>query len=374
VSTIATALPTRRRPALRPLIVAAVVLALIAAALVAYVGSRPRPAPLLGLARNGPVLITDSGSIVEVDLTTGSKRTLASGTNLCCAHVSPDGLRFSYSHVPSPGADPVGLTIANFDGSVIRVIPDDVADASWYQWSPGGDKLLLTRATGGDVIDIATGAVTAVAPDIGPYEVLRASWIGTSGDIAFISNIADTPQTGMTVRFSRLQAGATTGAREVGTAQHFVSDAGVSPDGSKLLYFIWGPEVRLQGKLHVIDLVTGDDRAITPEVDVPQAEITEWENPVWSPDGSHIAAEVYTAGPNHIAVIPATGGDPVFVGPEFPTGTGGAQIRFSPDGQSLMATYNHNGETWLLPVSGAAGRLLPWAAEQDDIGWQRLAP
>src|SRR6185503_17729116 len=105
VSTIATALPTRRRPALRPLIVAAVVLALIAAALVAYVGSRPRPAPLLGLARNGPVLITDSGSIVEVDLTTGSKRTLASGTNLCCAHVSPDGLRFSYSHVPSPGAD-----------------------------------------------------------------------------------------------------------------------------------------------------------------------------------------------------------------------------------------------------------------------------
>jgi Tol biopolymer transport system component len=283
-------------------------------------------------------------------------------------------LRFAYLHAPPGGGDPVGMTVRSMDGSVIREIGADVANSCCYEWSPAGDKMLLTRASGGDVVDLATGTVTAIRPNADPYEVLRASWIGTTGDISFISKVAGTEQTGLTVRFSRLAAGATTGARELGTANYFISDAGVSPDGSKLLYFVWGPEVRTQGKLHVIDLTTGADRAVTPEVDVADAQITEWENPVWSPDGSHIAAEVYTAGPNHIGVIPATGGDPVMIGPEFPTGTNGAHIRFSPDGKLILATYNFNGDTWLLPVDGSPGRLLPWADSMDDIAWQRLAP
>ena len=373
VSAITTALPARRRPALRPVLVVAALVALVIASLIWYVGSQRHLPPLFGLARNGVMVATDAGSIVAVDPSTGSKRTLAPGPNLCCASVSPDGQRIAYSHIPAGGGDPVGLTITTFDGSVIRVIPDEIANASWYEWSPASDRILLTRATGGDIIDLATGDVTAVNADIGRYEVIKASWIGTTGDILFASKIAETQQNGMTVRFSRLSAGATTGARELSTAEYFISGPNVAPDGSKFLYFIWGPEVRLQGKLHVVDFATGVDRAVTPEVDVPDAEVTEWENPVWSPDGSHIAAELYTVGPARIAVIPATGGDPVIVGPEFPEMTGGAVIRFSPDGAYLLVTYKFNNQTWLLPTSGGQGTQVTWATN-DQIEWQRLAP
>jgi Tol biopolymer transport system component len=373
VSTITDALPLGQRLSVRPLIAIALLVVLAIVSVILIAGAQPRPAPPFGLARNGAVLVTDDGNIAAVDPITGSKRTLAAGSNLCCASVSPDGLRFAYSHIPAPGADPVGLTVANLGGSAIRVIPDDVANASWYEWSPAGDKLLLTRVTGADIIDLASGQLTSVRPNADRYEVTRASWIGTTGDILFSQRIAETQATGATMKFLRLPAGATTGARELGTAQSVVGDASVSPDGTKFLYFIWGPQERLQGKIHVFDLATGTDKAITPEVDVAPANVTEWENPVWSPDGSHIAAELYTAGPNHIVVIPAAGGDPVIVGPEFPTGTGGAFIQFSPDGASLLVTYHFNDQTWLLPTSGGAGQQVTWATNDQNV-WQRLAP
>jgi len=374
VSAITDALSVPQRLPLRPLVAIAILVVIAIVSVVLIAGSQPRPAPLFGLARNGAVVITDEGgSIVAVDPSSGSKRTLAAGPNQCCATVSPDGLRFAYSHIPTGGGDPVGLTVARFDGSIIRTIPDNIANASWYEWSPAGDKLLLTRATGADVIDLATGAVTAVTPNADRFEVTRASWIGTTGDILFSQRVAQSDQNGDTMKFLRLAAGATTGARELVTVQSIVGDPLVAPDGSKVLYFIWGSEVRLQGKLHVFDLATQRDHAVTPEVDVAAGDITEWENPHWSPDGSHIAAELYTAGPNHIAVIPAAGGDPVIVGPEFPTGTGGAFILFSPDGQSLLATYHFNNQTWLMPASGGVGRQITWAFN-DQIDWQRLAP
>ena len=68
VSTITSALPVRRPISLRPLIVFAVLLALIVASIAFYVGSRPRPAPLTGLARNGAVVTTSAGvGIVAID-------------------------------------------------------------------------------------------------------------------------------------------------------------------------------------------------------------------------------------------------------------------------------------------------------------------
>src|SRR6185503_3839333 len=52
VSAITSALQARRPLSLRPLIILAIVAALIVASLVWYVGSQRRPAPLTGLARN----------------------------------------------------------------------------------------------------------------------------------------------------------------------------------------------------------------------------------------------------------------------------------------------------------------------------------
>jgi len=80
VSTIATTLPSWRRPAIRPMIAIAVVVALVVAALALYVGSQKRVPPPFGLARNGAVITADSaGNIVSVDPSTNGIRTLVKG-------------------------------------------------------------------------------------------------------------------------------------------------------------------------------------------------------------------------------------------------------------------------------------------------------
>ena len=52
------------------------------------------------------------------------------------------------------------------------------------------------------------------------------------------------------------------------------------------------------------------------------------------------------------------------------TATGGAAIRFSPDGTQLLVTYRQDGTTWLLPTAGGEGRQGDWAGS-DDLDWQR---
>jgi hypothetical protein len=372
VSTLTNVLVPLRRPALRPLLILAVLAALIVASFAWYIGSqRPLP-PLFGPARNGLVVTTNSvGDVVTLDPASNTTRTLFAGPKVCCATVSPDGQRVAVVRVPTPTAEPNGLVILNIDGTVVRELPADLVRGSvWFEWSPPGDRFLLAFPSGGKIVDVATGAVTAFAT---PPGTQRASWIGTTGDILLTAQVADTTPNGSTQAVYRLPAGATSGATQLTTMQYVVDGPQVSPDGSRFMYFIWGPEDRLHGRIHVFTFATGADVAVTPETVQSPADMNLWENPVWSPDGSRIAAEMYTTGPNQVAIIPATGGDPVIVGPEFPTGSGGAAIRFSPDGNSLLVKYRVNATTWLLPVSGGEGRQLSWDTA-NEIDWQRLAP
>jgi Tol biopolymer transport system component len=364
VSTLTATLSRGGRLSLRPLIAVAVIVALVVVALALYVGSQKHLPPLYGNARNGAVLTADNlGNIVSIDPSTNAMHTLVQGPNLCCAGFSPDGQHIAYLHLPNPNASPTGMTIANLDGSTVRNISGDVVKGlDFYDWEPSGDRLLLSDTFSAQVVDLATGAVTKLS---GPYRITRAAWIGTTGDIMFTSFVSDT-----VTRIYRLPAGATDDPKLVTEVQYMVDKPHVSPDGSKFLYFIWGNEERLQGDLHVFDFASGVDTPVTNE---QFADGREWENPVWSPDGSRLAVELYSPGPNHVVVVPATGGEPVIVGPEFPTGTNGAAIRFSPDGQSLLVTYRFDNSSWLLPVSGAAGRQVSWT-EAEDMDWQRLAP
>lgn len=363
VSTFTASVPLRRPASLRPLIAVGLILALIVAALVFYVGSQRRLPPLYGLARNGVVVTADgSGNIVAVDPTTGSMHTLAAGPGLCCAGFSPDGQHVAYLHVPNPDADPAGLTIANVDGSTVRDLPSNLLiGLDWMEWTPSGDRVLLSDKYAATIVDVATGATTKISA---PYRIDRASWIGTTGDILLTARVSDT-----VTRIYRLPAGSTSNAPQVAELDYDYSDPIVSPDGSRLLYFIWGPEGRLQGDLHVFDLASRADAALTEE---SFDDGFQWENPVWSPDGSKIAAERYGPGDkNQVAAISASGGTPVLLGKMFPTGQNGAAIRFSPDGESLLVTYRFDNTTWLLPVAGGDGRQLPWATSE-DIDWQRL--
>jgi Tol biopolymer transport system component len=341
-----------------------VTLALIVAAVGLYVGTQKHLPPLYGLARNGFVLASNgNGGVVSVDPATGTRHTLVAGPNLCCATISPDGQHISYLHVPTPDADPAALTIANIDGTTVRDIPGDIIKGlDWLAWNPSSDRVLLSDTYSAQIVDVASGALTKLT---GPDRVNRAAWIGTTGDALLTSMVSDTVN-----RIYRMPAGATSNPKLIAEIQYLVAPPQVSPDGSKFLYFIWGPEERLHGDIHVFDLATGSDTAITEEA---FSDSLMWENPNWSPDGSKIAAELYQSdGGFRIAVIPATGGDPVVVGPNYPEGTNGAHIQFSPDGQSLLVTFNKDGATWLLPVGGGQGQQVSWSSSE-DLDWQRLA-
>jgi hypothetical protein len=357
-----------RRPILIIATLALLVLGLVAG-LALYAGAtQSRPAPPFGLARNGAVFTTNaSGDIISIDPVTNAQRTIATGPNLCCATTTPDGQRLSILHVPPGGGDPLSITIARPDGTIIREIPtDDLTDLHGAEWSPGGDRLLLTTGTGALILDVETGARTPVAADLHATPE-HASWIGTSGD-ELVTALWPTRTTSELTVF-RVKAN---GKMEMLMAlPNAVAPPLVSPDGSKFLYFTWDPDdVRRQGVLHVVDLTYLVDQRATPA-----DETYEWENPVWSPDGNFIAAEQYIAGDGgyRIAIIPATGGPAVLAGPRKGTGTGGAVIRFSPDATSLLVTYRDDNRTWLLPAAGGEGRQVDWSAAE-DFSWQRLAP
>jgi hypothetical protein len=348
---------------------ALLVLALVAS-IVWYAGSHQpdRPAPVFGLARNGSVFTTNGdGDIISVDPNTNAQRTIASGPNLCCATTSPDGQRLAILHVPPGGGDPLSITIARPDGTIIREIPTsdlkDLHGAEWAAWSPAGDELLLTTGNGPLILDLETGARTHAGG--GVHQAIEgASWIGTTGDILLTTASFEDQVT----LFRRNPADRALGLM---TLRYAVAPPLVSPDGSKFLYFLWDPnEPGLQGVLHVVDLTYLQDRRASPADDSYQ-----WENPVWSPDGNFIAAEQYIAGDGgyQIAIIPAEGGPAVLAGPRMGTGTGGAIIRFSPDGTSLLVTYRDDNSTWLLPATGGEGRQVDWSADE-DFSWQRLAP
>ena len=364
--------PAGPRLALRPLIALALLLALVVASVAWYAGSQQNlPAPF-GPARNGLVITTnEAGNVVAVDPVTDSAKTLVSGTDVCCIDVAPDGRTFAFVRTGPSWEDPGGLVLANVDGSNVRELaPELVRFLESLDWSPASDRLLIANAAGAVIVDAASGQSTAL--DV-PFSPIRASWLGTSGDILLTRIVAQSPQNGLTLAVHRLPAGATTNPLFVTELEYAVNPPLVSPDGSKFMYFIWGPQERLHGRVHVFDLGAGTDRAITPEFVEPLAEKTHWENAVWSPDSSRIAVERYSVTDNQVAIIPADGGEPILVGPTFPTGTNGAAIRFSPDGTSLLVTYRFNNTTWLLPVAGGEGRKVPWAVTE-EMDWQRLGP
>ena len=57
-----------------------------------------------------------------------------------------------------------------------------------------------------------------------------------------------------------------------------------------------------------------------------------------------------------------SGGRVAAIGPTQPDNTGGADVRFSPDGSRILAFYNADRTTWVLDPAGGPGTKLDYAA------------
>jgi hypothetical protein len=368
VSTTTAMLPGLRLVSPRALIVLAILAALVVATLALFAGSQPKLPPLFGLARNGLVVTADGAGIYTIDPQTNTRSTLLSGTGLCCLDIAPDGQRFLYLTAPVDGADPTAMTVARLDGSVIRDVPAELLQGlSWSSWTPNDNSLLITNATGLVKLDLESGKVTRI--DVG-FKVLSVAPIGATGDLLLTSR--DTESSPLHVY--RLTPGSPAGPREIAVLDYVVDVPALSPDGSRFAYAIWGPEDRLHGRIHVVDLASGVDRALTPEDQASNADPHVVEGVVWSPDGTMIESSWFGSGFDQIVLLPVGGGAPRFVGPRLPENAlqQGAVTQFAPDGTWLLVHYGHDDSTWLLPLDGSPGQLVPWTIGP-EVGWQRLA-
>jgi Tol biopolymer transport system component len=379
---IARTAPIRQVP-WRPILLVALVGLLAAAALVVLSGAgKPRlPAPF-GPARNGVIATSINGDIVTVDPVTGSKTVIIGGPEADTDPVfSSLGNQLLFIRnkqlLPETTGPAPELFMADADGSNVRQL-DSQKTPIWlggWDWAADGRRLIYTPDPGEDsigkiwILDTATGMTTEGASGIVRWSV---KW--RPGHDQYVFGSDDSGRPGFYVASTDGSA-----ARAIAFPDGGGGGLQLSPDGSQLVY-VQGEGV--SGPLRTLDIETGQDRPLTQPGDGYL-----WSNPQFSPDGTKILAERRPAqatattngalGTYDLMLLPVAGAGPVVelgrpvkdLGAEFLD----AQMEFSPDGTSVLASFQGDGTSWMFDVAGGAGRQLDWPY-QGGSAWQRLAP
>jgi Tol biopolymer transport system component len=366
---IALSAPTRRMP-WRYLALAAAVLLIVAASLV-YVGSRRAPLPpMFGLARNGVIVYgTAAGDIASYDPTTDVTTTLIGGPEVEQFPLfSNDGTSLVFGRTSHDGQSETDFLVAA-DGTGVRDFLPSGPVINWYDQTAAGDKSLLTRRVDGasmiSIVDNATGRVTPVELD--PALGITIAMFRPGYDQIIYEHVPSGGAQGTTVY---LGSGDGSGdLRPIAISADAMGEAWPSPDGSKLVYVTWGSSEAQRGRINTIDLVAGNETALMFDGSTGTNEL----EPLYSPDGAHLALTRYGDDGGRVTVVPADGiGPAVEVGPTFPDQ--GVDIIWSPDATQLLVGYRNDGAVWLLPVDGTAGRKLEGLTWDRGLTWQRLAP
>jgi len=361
---------TRARPVVL-LAVLALVGVLIAASLLAFVGSHQShvPAPF-GPAGNGSIYYAGaSGDIVALDAATGTSRTILSGIQADGAPLpSRDGRLLA---IPRKVTGGDRVDIANQDGSAVRPLVGTYSELTEIDWSPTGDRVaIISKVAGAPVLTIlqADGSGARAIPlQMG----IQDFWWLSDGRIIFEGLGKDAA--GSTYGIYVVN-GDGTGLRPVLPPTSSDTDwlgIGPSPDGPSLVYYRWRTPSEL-GRLHVVDIDTGVDREVQIVGTTPSVN---YEGPAFSPDGQMLLFTRYDDIGARLAVVPVTGGTAISLGPTT-TDAQSAHAMFAPDGKSVLAYYPGTKELWLLdPTGGQAGGDRRLNATVSDLPmWQRTAP
>jgi len=370
-----------RLPA-RAIALALLILALLVAGVIGYIGTHPSrlPAPF-GPARNGALVYALDGDIYSADPVSGASRAITSGAGIDRKPtVSPDGTRVAFLRGKSMTGDAFDLVIANLDGTDARVVSTaTISDGDPFAWSPDGTFILLNNVDGNLIRYNANGNA--------PVVVLRGTYMH-----------GFQPPTGRKVLYETITGGRTLGLMNpdgTGATPIYTIPPAETKDGCDYGTVAWSPDgTRIAFNRQPVGTGTPGCRVFVMNADGTGAhqlstdtdELTETDLR-WSPDGTMIAFDRWdnTVGSwqiQPIGVVQSTGGATRSVGPT-PV-SDGAAFEWSPDGTSIVSapgtvvqwppsTTMPTARPIIIDVATGTAHEAAWTVSSWP-SWQRLAP
>jgi Tol biopolymer transport system component len=379
------------RPAFLPRVpwrtigVALIVIALLLALAVAYVGTtQTKVPPPFGVARNGLVVFAAGGDIYAADHVTGTTRAIVTGPEMDTnPRFSRDGTHVAFMRRGGTDDHSFNLVVARSDGTDLKALTTTapVETGSPYEWSPDGSFLVFTDSL---------------------FRVYRVPANGSAAptiirENAYVQPGEFRPPDGREILFEPQGAGVGpglwvmntdgSGARplhEIPAAQkqnRYFDEVRYSPDGTKIAFQQSPPGDTSQLRVFVMNADGTDVRQLSNE----SGTLTETDI-VWSPDSKSIAFDRWrrneTTGDWEIqplAIASVESGEVRSIGPT-PV-SDGAWFDFSPDGTSIISmpgtplnfTFPANlVDATIIDVATGQVRTLDWNVGS-VMTWQRLA-
>jgi WD40 repeat protein len=366
----------------RPVLILALVVALVVAGLAVYVGSRNRVPPPFGPAGNGVLLYRAAdGSVVSLDPVNGATSTLVPASDNEVDPVpSRDGRRMALVTFGSTSSLPIIIRGVD-DGANQVTLAGQYREIDAVEWSPDGSHVAIVSNQGGlqSITVASTDGASASTLPLGR----QVSLITYLPDGRLVTAAAERPgdecpgedPTRSPCALFVVNSDGTGLDTLISAADfHGINTLSPSPEGTKLLWVQWNNEVVPQapGRLHIFDLVNHVDHTVPDEV-FPSVYAM---NRAWfSPDGSSILFDFFEADGDHWGIVPASGGTPIRIGQKWPPK--GSDGSWAPDGRFVLARFamsDTSSELWLIDPSGSVAdrRLagdLPYLPP-----WQRIAP
>jgi Tol biopolymer transport system component len=373
---------------------ALVVLALLFALAVAYIGSRStKVPPPFGPARNGQIVFAANGDIFTGDPVAGTSRAIVTGPEMDGnPRFSRDGTHVAFMRQVAGATDSFDLVVADADGSDLKILsPTPLDTDNPFEWSPDGSYIVFTDTEFRVVRFDATGAKAPV-PLV---------------DNAYIQTGEFRPPDGRQILYEPqdLTSGAGSGVdhghalwvmNSDGSGKRVLYDippdqvaqngdfsrVSYSPDGTKIVFTMAPAGDTSQLRVFVMNADGTDVHPVTNEAG-------SWveTDPAWSPDGTSIAFDRWRQNQTTLewqiqplGIVSAGGGDVKSVG-ATPV-SDGAWFDYSPDGTALIsipatilgAPYpTTNVQPTTIDTRTGEARTLDWPVGS-VLTWQRLAP
>lgn len=334
----------------RTVVVLAILALLLAAGLV-LVGSRPRLPPPFGPAQNGLVVVSRDGDIIAVDPDTRVETPIVTGPEQDLDPMwSLDGTRLAFIRRVVPG-DRIGFVDRDGARPIFSTQTLFAIDTDSISWSPDGRRIAVFSG-GYYFVDAATGQLQRLPLKAPELEIF---WRPPDGREIVYRTLA--PDWRGLVLYSL----------DTGTATRLVQDTGPqirprgwSPDGRRFVYHTVDANDRPL-KTYVYDL----DSKRTVEIKAAAGRLSN--------DGTRIAAYRFDSPVGRLCVAPADGSNPC-----LPVGSNEQETDIT-HGDALNWSPN---DEWIIvyPLTGNEVILIDPDGEEDDIviradgpgSWQRV--